>query len=135
MKIALVIATCILATTALSYGQPSKKADGSHISVNMQEINPFEPDQKIAFVRIGLSRSTDDKALAYTINDRVVNTQALDGLLVKLAKIDRNQIITVELGPDVSVDDLSTLVDMLKTHEFKHVARRGEDNTAIWIMK
>lgn len=96
-------------------------------------MNPFAPDQKVNFVRIQLTKS--QIGIDYTINDRPMTMEMLDTTLGKLAEIDRNQTLVVELGTGVAPEDLATLIALLKKHQFKDAARRGEDDKAIWILE
>jgi len=104
-----------------------------NITINARgSMNPFDPGVRVRFIRIDVQKSTD--GISYSINDRPMIDEALENTLSKLSDIDKNQTITVEMGPSTTPDDLIPLIELLKKYEFKNVARRGEDNQPIWIL-
>jgi len=111
----------------------STNVQGGNITIDARgSINPFDPGVKVRFIRIDVQKSVN--GISYSINDRPMIGEALDNTLRKLSDIDKNQIITVEMGPTTTTDDLIPLIELLKKYEFNNVARRSEDNQPIWIL-
>lgn len=128
----------IIAAMGMSCGRLSNDSSQRDISeiiaADLREsINPFAADNQINYVRIKIEATAS--GIGYAINDRPMKLDALDETLGKLAHIDRNQTLVVELGEGATPDTVEPLIALFKKHEFRNVARRGEDNKAIWIME
>jgi len=118
--------------TIVCSGVPTHADASRPIAIDIRKtVNPFDPDQEVAFVRIVLGRNQTD--VTYALNGRSMTTDALDATLGKLSDMDRNQVIAIDPQAGVNLDDMAPLLKMLKKHQFRNVARRGDENSAIWM--
>ena len=127
----------LLTMMGTSCRRPSDSSNQEDISKQISDqlresMNPFNSDQKARYVQIRVKKISS--AISYSINDRPMTLETLDVTLGKLAEIDHNQTLAIELDPDVTSDDLTALIALLKKHQLKNAARRGENNQAIWIL-
>ena len=112
---------------------PLADETAQEIRVSIREaMNPFnEPTAK--FITLALFKAGE--ALAFKLNDKEVDEEALDALLMKLAAIDANQIIVVEADEDISPEDMEGLLDMLKKYGLRNAVKRGQGSEAIWLIE
>ena len=93
--------------------------------------NPFGEGIQPNYLIIAITQK--EGTISYLVNDREMAIERVDHVLGRLADIDRNQTIVVELRGETTPSVLGDITALLMKHEFRHVARRGTNDEPIWI--